>query len=1078
MPATTRDNRRLTGYADQQQQQRNRLHPQSLYDDGMDDYDAYRAGDDYDDDDDTDEEEESVGSVLSIPDPNIDFDLVYALHTFAATVEGQASVVKGDALTLLDDSNSYWWLVKVLKTSEIGYIPAENIETPYERLARLNSHRNIELTQRDIQDAFPAPPSTKAPSNKKVKLAKGVKFQAQVIFGASDDEDFEEEYEEWQETIRTDSDTDDDTTDTDDDEDDDDYYDDVKLYTSSGYGQSPVDNYTRSQQQQMWSTSPQQQAQVQNPQQYQYQQAMQQQQQQQQGPSIQQHSQSQQQQQQPASGLRNFDLEPSETIKYSLTPAIARTSTDFNNYGSYRDDNKQSKASKLESILAADENTNIQEQQRGSKEKEKKGGLRKLFSRNTKDGKDKKQRKGSTDKQSVNDSIETASFSSQSTGHSGHSERERINSVDSSSQQRGDVLEAPAQPAILKIFAGNVRFGAEYKIAHAYPSTTAAELIQQALHRFDIENYQANNVDAHLDYFLIIKGVDGDEYTLVPMDKPLAIYHSLMGHLSVPMPSLKKARRISALMGGVNDSTHIGGPKEKQEDIEEARFYLYTKAKRPEDGNISIKVSLFASEIGGQTSILKFDQARVDKLVTVPINASVGDVTGLLLDKFHILNGVVDGPDVEDKIKALRLQGANDGDAVKYRLSLNKQGHEFVLVPNVPIKTAFGENLPPIHHRRSSSNPDRSSIASLSSVITQTPQPDETYFILRRSDRPERPERHDRAVASSHQPQQPQAPTRPVRPPRPVRQDTPMPQGGATPSPIPTEVPTMHPLTISQQQQESQIFDEPESAVDVLMKLDQALDNLAHTRNSNDMLTEAIVSSRSEEDSAAQSRSVSRQDASRQEMNRPEIGKVEVTRVDRQDAGSRQGADSRQEAARQEAMRQEAARQEAARQEAARQEAARQEAARQEAARQEAVRQEAARQEAARQEAIRQEAIRQEASSRQELSSRQDTRRQETPKPQIADDDDDDDVPLRTRKNGSIVESLLFCEEFGMNELMVLIRGAVRYSEEHEHTETGGRSKQPPIRSEISEVFKDTYSRLDQLEKELDLLMADAVKMY
>lgn len=89
----------------------------------MDDYESAHPDDvdDYDDD-------ESEGSVLSVPDPNIDFDLVYALHTFAATVEGQASVVKGDALTLLDDSNSYWWLVKVLKTSEVGYIPAENIE--------------------------------------------------------------------------------------------------------------------------------------------------------------------------------------------------------------------------------------------------------------------------------------------------------------------------------------------------------------------------------------------------------------------------------------------------------------------------------------------------------------------------------------------------------------------------------------------------------------------------------------------------------------------------------------------------------------------------------------------------------------------------------------------------------------------------------------------------------------------------------------------------------------------------------------------------------------------------------------
>ena len=57
-------------------------------------------------------------------------------------------------MVLLDDANSYWWLVRVLKTEDVGYIPAENIETPYERLARLNKHRNVDLaaaTQQEIQ---------------------------------------------------------------------------------------------------------------------------------------------------------------------------------------------------------------------------------------------------------------------------------------------------------------------------------------------------------------------------------------------------------------------------------------------------------------------------------------------------------------------------------------------------------------------------------------------------------------------------------------------------------------------------------------------------------------------------------------------------------------------------------------------------------------------------------------------------------------------------------------------------------------------------------------------------------------
>jgi len=51
---------------------------------------------------------------------DIDFEFVYALHTFAATVEGQANATKGDTMVLLDDSNSYWWLVRVVKDGSIG----------------------------------------------------------------------------------------------------------------------------------------------------------------------------------------------------------------------------------------------------------------------------------------------------------------------------------------------------------------------------------------------------------------------------------------------------------------------------------------------------------------------------------------------------------------------------------------------------------------------------------------------------------------------------------------------------------------------------------------------------------------------------------------------------------------------------------------------------------------------------------------------------------------------------------------------------------------------------------------------
>ncbi|KAF8638114.1 hypothetical protein AX17_002434 [Amanita inopinata Kibby_2008] len=142
-------------------------------------------------------EEDDMSSELSIPDESINFDLVYSLHSFAATVEGQANVVKGDSLILMDDSNSYWWLVKVLKTQEVGYIPAENIETPFERLARLNKHRNVDLasaTEHEKEGSqshlradsrlgtrkspSPDPSNTSSKSRSRLHKSKSVQFNA------------------------------------------------------------------------------------------------------------------------------------------------------------------------------------------------------------------------------------------------------------------------------------------------------------------------------------------------------------------------------------------------------------------------------------------------------------------------------------------------------------------------------------------------------------------------------------------------------------------------------------------------------------------------------------------------------------------------------------------------------------------------------------------------------------------------------------------------------------------------------------------------------------------------------------
>ena len=85
--------------------------------------------DDEDDDDDNDDipyaadsrfVDSGWGGECLQESEDIDFEFVYALHTFVATVEGQANATKGDTMVLLDDSNSYWWLVRVVKDSSIG----------------------------------------------------------------------------------------------------------------------------------------------------------------------------------------------------------------------------------------------------------------------------------------------------------------------------------------------------------------------------------------------------------------------------------------------------------------------------------------------------------------------------------------------------------------------------------------------------------------------------------------------------------------------------------------------------------------------------------------------------------------------------------------------------------------------------------------------------------------------------------------------------------------------------------------------------------------------------------------------
>ncbi|OAX80441.1 hypothetical protein ACJ72_05230 [Emergomyces africanus] len=138
---------------------------------------------------------DKISSSPSIDDEDIDFEFVYALHTFIATVEGQANATKGDTMVLLDDSNSYWWLVRVVKDGSIGYLPAEHIETPTERLARLNKHRNIDLSATMLGDNAE---KSKNPLKKAMRRrnAKTVTFTSSPVYHEPSDVEYSTEEED------------------------------------------------------------------------------------------------------------------------------------------------------------------------------------------------------------------------------------------------------------------------------------------------------------------------------------------------------------------------------------------------------------------------------------------------------------------------------------------------------------------------------------------------------------------------------------------------------------------------------------------------------------------------------------------------------------------------------------------------------------------------------------------------------------------------------------------------------------------------------------------------------------------
>lgn len=547
-------------------------------------------------------------------------------------------------------------------------------------------------------------------------LAKGVQFQSQIIYGSSDDEDdFQAEFEQWNERMHSE---DSETDDQDSDEVSEDPY---QFYTEGSEEQQTLDMYSASPTQMDMNdyqiTSKTINSSLTNnnyvpdeePIDY-YNHFTQ--------DTLERDTQTDQ-------NRESFQLNE-ETIKISLTPSIARD----DGQGRHSDNDIQAKLKKAAELEKLFNSEDLQQHHSKSitKEKKEKFGLRKFFSRNNKKNK-------SSDSLVVESRLSNGSSYYES------------GSVSSSVYER-DSIDSTVHPTLVKVYAGNItEFGhVLYKEAPVYPSTTALELIHQLVQLEQDEGSQHLVDDsAYHDYYLIVKTSNGGDYTLVPSDKPLEIFQSLTAHLSTPMPSLKKARRISQLMGSEN--TIIGGPSPVENDFrrlssseDQVRFYLFSKVKRSVDeGEIQIKVSLFSSELDSEQQ-QPISTKRVDKLVKLSSMIIVKDAITLLLEKFHILNGISASSN-DSNIENLRLD--EDDDVVRYGLILSNHGVERLLDLDEKLIHVFGENDNPYIQYRRNSNPDRSSIT----VNIPPPDKNELHFILKRLGKT-RTEEHDRKFSS------------------------------------------------------------------------------------------------------------------------------------------------------------------------------------------------------------------------------------------------------------------------------------------------------------------------------------------
>ncbi|RCH79930.1 hypothetical protein CU097_001530, partial [Rhizopus azygosporus] len=187
---------------------------------------------------------------------------------------------------------------------------------------------------------------------------------------------------------------------------------------------------------------------------------------------------------------------------------------------------------------------------------------------------------------------------------------------------------------------------------------------------------QEQDHSATIEYYVAVQGLDGDEYILLPQDKPLSIFKTLTDSLTTPMPSVSHIRRISqqSVSSVQSSGTTQRRPRSssfsnyEQTNYDEdsvIRFYLHRRIKRAHENLVYIKVSLYPDT---RKQKKPHEMDRMDKVIAVNQESSVGQVIQLALEKFHV-------PDAEGKSITKQLG--------KYKLSVKSHhGKEIELESN------------------------------------------------------------------------------------------------------------------------------------------------------------------------------------------------------------------------------------------------------------------------------------------------------------------------------------------------------------------------------------------------------------